>query len=330
MEAVMQRAKFMASFCAALLMALNSAGATESAKHNDMNGDGRSDLLWRNATTGAMVYWTSANSASAAAISVKPSTPGGSYDPRAWAPVYAMSDLWGNPELDMLMVRSVSGHVQQGLWPGGGSYWFSTTADGFADGAAAHGDFNGDGAADLLYRDPQSGKGYIVLDVLLRDWGSTYMAVPTLAPAWTVADTGDFDGDGSSDLLWRNITTGQNAIWRSGNSATQLYSAPVNLDWKIVAVGDFDGDGRSDIFWRNVRTGADVIWRSGNGLTREAAASVTDLHWNIVSTGDFDGDGRWDVVWRHATTGANVMWKSASYASRVVLRTVSLDWSPLM
>ena len=95
-------------------------------------------------------------------------------------------------------------------------------------------------------------------------------------------------------------------------------------------MGDFDGDGRSDIFWRNVRTGADVIWRSGNGLTREAAASVTDLHWNIVSTGDFDGDGRWDVVWRHATTGANVMWKSASYASRVVLRTVSLDWSPLM
>jgi FG-GAP repeat len=29
---------------------------------------------------------------------------------------------------------------------------------------------------------------------------------------WSMAETGDFDGDGKSDLLWRDIS-GNNAIW---------------------------------------------------------------------------------------------------------------------
>ena len=31
-----------------------------------------------------------------------------------------------------------------------------------------------------------------------------------------VAGVGDFNGDGKSDILWRNTSTGVNAIWRSG------------------------------------------------------------------------------------------------------------------
>ena len=30
---------------------------------------------------------------------------------------------------------------------------------------------------------------------------------------WTIAQTGDFNGDGKSDILWRNTTTGETAIW---------------------------------------------------------------------------------------------------------------------
>ena len=28
---------------------------------------------------------------------------------------------------------------------------------------------------------------------------------------WQVAGTGDFDGDGKSDIFWRNTSTGENA-----------------------------------------------------------------------------------------------------------------------
>ena len=37
---------------------------------------------------------------------------------------------------------------------------------------------------------------------------------------WKVAGTGDFDGDGKSDICWRNTSTGQNYIWKSGDDAT--------------------------------------------------------------------------------------------------------------
>ena len=38
--------------------------------------------------------------------------------------------------------------------------------------------------------------------------------LPTVSdPNWTVVGTGDFDGDGSVDLLWRNSATGQNVLW---------------------------------------------------------------------------------------------------------------------
>jgi hypothetical protein len=30
---------------------------------------------------------------------------------------------------------------------------------------------------------------------------------------WSIAGVGDFDGNGTSDMLWRNSTTGQVYIW---------------------------------------------------------------------------------------------------------------------
>jgi hypothetical protein len=65
---------------------------------------------------------------------------------------------------------------------------------------------------------------------------------------------GDFDGDGRSDLFWRNDSTGANTIWRSGNNATQTAVAGVaNQAWQVVGIGDFDGDGRADLVWAQQR-----------------------------------------------------------------------------
>ena len=32
-------------------------------------------------------------------------------------------------------------------------------------------------------------------------------------PAYAIVGTGDFNGDGKPDILWRNTTTGANAVW---------------------------------------------------------------------------------------------------------------------
>ena len=47
--------------------------------------------------------------------------------------------------------------------------------------------------------------------------------------------SGDYDGDGRADILWRNSNTGVNVIWRSANSATTQAVARKDVYfWSIV------------------------------------------------------------------------------------------------
>ena len=87
--------------------------------------------------------------------------------------------------------------------------------------------------------------------------------ITVTAPVTPVAHRSDFNGDGGSDLLWRNSVSGGNVIWRSANSATQQATNTVAVSWQAVGVGDYNGDDHSDILWRNT-SGANVIWRSGS------------------------------------------------------------------
>jgi hypothetical protein len=96
---------------------------------------------------------------------------------------------------------------------------------------------------------------------------------------WTVAGIADFNGDGKKDTLWRNTSTGQNAIWFIGGtpsppavsvSSTALI-ATVATTWSIVATGDFNGDGKGDIVWRNT-SGTTAIWlMNGSTLLKRVA-----------------------------------------------------------
>ena len=101
--------------------------------------------------------------------------------------------------------------------------------------------------------------------------------------AWKIISVADFDGDGHSDIFWRNTSTGANAIWKSGSSATrQSVVGVTNQSWKVAAVGDFDGDGRADLFWRNTSTGRNVIWKSANAFTQQAVIQVGNQDWNVI------------------------------------------------
>lgn len=133
--------------------------------------------------------------------------------------------------------------------------------------------------------------------------------------------TNDFNADGISDILWRNASTGQNLIWRSGNNSTQQAVSSVGGQaWRVVGAGDFNGDGTSDILWRNTSTGANAIWLSANNATQKTIAAVAGQAWTVAGVGDFNGDGVSDILWRNTTTGANTIWLSGSNATQ---RTVA-------
>ena len=84
-----------------------------------------------------------------------------------------------------------------------------------------------------------------------------FINVPT---SWTIVGTGDFNGDGKTDILWRS-STGDVSIWLM--NGTQILSGPdlgnVPTTWTIAETGDFNGDGKSDILWRGPN-GDVAIW----------------------------------------------------------------------
>jgi serralysin len=71
---------------------------------------------------------------------------------------------------------------------------------------------------------------------------------------WTLAGRGDFNGDGVSDLLWRD-GSGNTAIWlmAAGNGHVMSTGSIGNIPttWSLVQIGDYDGDTKSDILWRD-------------------------------------------------------------------------------
>ena len=97
----------------------------------------------------------------------------------------------------------------------------------------------------------------------------------------------DFNGDGKTDILWRNKSTGQDVVWlMNGTTYITYVELPqvTDTNWQIVGTGDFSGDGKTDILWRNKSTGQDVVWLM-NGttyITYVELPQVPDTNWEIV------------------------------------------------
>jgi hypothetical protein len=65
--------------------------------------------------------------------------------------------------------------------------------------------------------------------------------------------TGDFNGDGKSDIIWQH-DNGAAALWlMDGTNATFVGAiGPFNPgpSWEIKGTGDFNGDSEADILWQ--------------------------------------------------------------------------------
>ncbi len=189
------------------------------------------------------------------------------------------------------------------------------------------GDFNADGHTDILWRycgnDPNGGKNVVWFMNGSTRTGSAFLPrVRNLD--WDIEGTGDFNNDGSADILWRyygNGRTGLNVVWyMTGSTRDSIVMLPrvADLDWRCVGTGDFNDDGHADILWRNagsgVNRGKNIVWTM-NGANRTAIqelARVQNLNWDVRGTGDFNDDGNTDIIWRCSgsdiNSGKNVVW----------------------
>jgi hypothetical protein len=129
---------------------------------------------------------------------------------------------------------------------------------------------------------------------------------------YSIRGTADFNGDGFTDILWRNDTTGVVAIWlMNGTSYVSTVNLPsVALPWTIAGTGDFNDDGRMDIVWHNNSTAANAIWFM-DGTAYQSTLniqSIPNTAYVIAAIADYNGDHHPDILWHNTTTGANAIW----------------------
>jgi FG-GAP-like repeat/Lectin C-type domain len=290
----------------------------------DFNGDTKDDLLWRNEVTGENAIWLMDGFRN-----LNPDRSSQRFLTRVrdtdWKMITA-ADFNGDSKADILWRNERTG--ENAVWLMNAST--VTNDNRYASNEqflstrfvrdtnwkmVGAGDFDGDGKADIAWRNEVSGNNAIwLMDGSTSKNGGEKFITRVTGTDWKIDAIGDFDGNGKSDFAWRNRSTGENAVWFVDAARTNTVgnfftderlivdqnSRPIvvsSSDWKIEAAGDTNGDGKSDLIWRNYGTAGDsdatAVWRMDGAIAADAGRQfVTRGNGSRALTGDLN----WDII----------------------------------
>jgi len=145
---------------------------------------------------------------------------------------------------------------------------------------------------------------------IFQGWACLSCGINTTG--WQLVGSGDFDGNGTPDLVYQNTQTGQvNVDYYAGTTfiGYACLSCGINTTgWHVAAVADFNGDGVPDLVYQNTQTNqVNVDYYGGSGgatFTGWACLScgINVTGWLVKAAADFDGNGVPDLVYQNTQT----------------------------
>jgi hypothetical protein len=237
----------------------------------DVNGDGKSDLLWSN-TTGQVAVWEE-NGPNLIGAGVSAGQMGSEWH------VAAVGDFNGDHKSDLLWV-SDTGSVAVWLMNGMtlGSAAVSNGHMGTEWSVIGTADFNHDGREDVVWENTSGTVDIwemngVNLSGLLQNVGTA----PTTSRFAGVGHFGGVNqfGATSSDMVWVD-STNHVTIWQMNNGQianTVNLNGLDGLEWHLQGVGNFAGDPNSDLLWVS-DSGAANIWKVTGGSVIETPLNV--------------------------------------------------------
>jgi hypothetical protein len=278
----------------------------------DFNGDGFSDLAWFNPIVTELQLTQDDVTVGGGPIPNNPFI--GNWN------IVGVGDFNGDGTSDLVWQRADHVVTELQLFtPGSNASSYGGGAivnNAFTDGTwsvAGVGDFNGDGDSDLVWQ--QAGTGLTEIQLLkgTNVVGGGAIANNPFDTSWNIVGTGDFNGDGKSDLVWQQQGTGTVELqFLNGNTAIgggAIVNNPFGAGWNVVGVGDFNGDGKSDLVYQQQGTGIVEI-QFLNGLTPVGGGVVNSvltenpaLGFKVVGVGNFNGSGKPGLVLQSSVLG---------------------------
>jgi hypothetical protein len=277
------------------LRELNALGFQRVAQTDDFEGKGTSDLIWRNATTGALWEWQFANGAFS----------GGDYlGTVSNFQIAGAGDFNGDGTTDLLWTNPTTGDAWTWLMSNGrvsGGYDLGNVSGW----NATIGRFSGGGVSDILWQNASTGAIYLWKMQNGQFGSGAYLG---LEAGWKVIGAGDFSANGTSDVLLEN---GGGEVWdwmMSNGAEVGAHDLGNVAGWSLIGTGDFNGDGATDLLWRNNASQDVVEWQMANGVFHAGVNLGEVSGANVVATGDYFGTGTSDIVWQNTTSGATTVW----------------------
>ena len=276
------------------------ANATYTCKIGlgSFNGDSYQDLVWMNNSTDQVTVHYFGGSEGATDTGWNWLNEGG--EPSGWV-LAGAGDFDGNGVPDLVWEYMPTGQVTVNYYggAGGASYlgwsWLNEAgAPGWTVVAVA--DMNNDGVPDLIWQNNATNQ--VTVNYYGGLGGAVYQGWNWLneggePKGWRVVGAGDFDGNGTPDLVWQYGPTRQVTVNYYGGVGGATYQGWNWLNeagvpgWTVVGAADFNGDGVPDLVWQNNATAqVTVNYYGGSG-------GATYTGWNWLEPAGFPG---WTAV----------------------------------